>query len=60
MGPHMNSNLWPTVGPLLQQAYVDRRRAFIAAHPDLAQWPRRRSRKRKPIPGVIDALEQEG
>lgn len=61
-GAHMSPNLWPDVAPLLQARYVEQRRDWIASNPDIiAPWPQRRSRKRKPIPGLFEAAtESEG
>lgn len=53
-------NLLPVVGPLLHARYLESRRAYLAEHPELPQWKKRRSRRHRPIPGVIDALEQDG
>lgn len=55
-------NLWPSVGPLLQAAYLDRRRAWIEAHPDVVTpWPKRRTSRRKPLPGLYEAAtDSEG
>lgn len=57
-----SGNLWPAVAPLLQARYLDSRRAWIEAHPDIVTpWPKRRTSKRKPIPGLYEvAAESEG
>lgn len=61
----MRDNVLPEVSRLLQSAYHDRLRARLEAvareHPDagVTAWPARRSRKRKPIPGVHDAAADE-
>lgn len=54
------ANLWPLVGSLLQARYLEGRRAWMDAHPEITPWPRRRTSRRKPLPGVIDAQELEG
>lgn len=64
----MIDNALPIVGPLLQRAYNDdqrrRRDALADAYPaEMAhmRWPKRRSSKRRPIPGVIDVpTDSEG
>lgn len=63
----MIDNALPIVGRLLQQSYNDRQRArrnaLADAYPEMAnmRWPKRRSSKRRPIPGVIDApTDSEG
>lgn len=50
----------PWVGAVLQARWHEARRAYIQAHPDIENWPKRRSRKRKPIPGVYDLDEMDG
>jgi hypothetical protein len=56
-------NLWPVVAPLLQRAYQEHRRAWLdeasQAIPNIAVWPRRRTSKRKPLPGLIEVAEQD-
>lgn len=56
-------NLWPIVAPLLQARYREARMAYIdeAARLGLmTPWPKRRTSKRKPVPGTLEALEVEG
>ena len=54
-------NLWPVVGALLHARYLESRRAYLAEHPELPQWKKRRSRKHKPIPGLHEvATTDEG
>lgn len=54
-------NLWPQVGPVLQARYVEQRRAWIEQNPEITPWPKRRSSRRKPIPGLYEAgSESEG
>jgi hypothetical protein len=50
-------NMLPVVSPALWRAYHEKRRAWAAeiGFP----FPERRSRKRKPIPGAIDANDPE-
>lgn len=56
----ISDNLWPAVGAMLHARYVEQRAAWMARHSDIiTPWPRRRT-KRRPLPGVIDASEQEG
>ena len=50
----------PWVAGVLQGRYQDQRRAYIVSQPGLPPWPKRRSRKRKPIPGVYDLDETDG
>lgn len=60
------ANLWPAVGPMLHARKVEAQRRWLeemaAAFPELnlTPWPKRRSSKRKPPPGVYDAQEQDG
>ena len=63
----MIDNVLPIVGKLLQRQYNDdqrrRRDALADTYPEMAhmRWPKRRSSKRRPIPGVIDApTDSEG
>ena len=63
----MIDNALPVVGKLLQRQYNDdqrrRRDALADTYPEMAhmRWPKRRSSKRRPIPGVIDApTDSEG
>lgn len=60
----MHDNLWPVVGSMLQARYVAAQRARLEEaakdDPHITPWPRRRTSKRKPLPGVIDAQELEG
>jgi hypothetical protein len=53
----MLDNLLPILAPLLQRRYQDARRAYLSTtdYP----WPQRRSRKRKPVPGVLDVADDE-
>lgn len=57
-------NLWPQVSVLLQRRYLELRRAHLeeaAKHnPNITPWPQRRSRKRKPIPGLYEVFDLEG
>lgn len=60
----MRDNVLPEVSRLLQAAYHDRLRArleLVARETDnrVKPWPIRRSRRRKPIPGVFDAADDE-
>jgi hypothetical protein len=48
---------WPIVGPMLQQRYHEKQRAYRSSVG--LPWPERRSRKRKPIPGVLDVADDE-
>ena len=56
----MPDNLLPWLSGVLQSRYLDSRRAYIASRSELTQWPRRRTSKRKPLPGLLEPLEQEG
>lgn len=53
----MLDNWWPIVGPMLQQRYHEKQRAYRASVG--LPWPERRSRKRKPIPGVLNVADDE-
>lgn len=60
-------NMLPATAAVLHRRYVAQRRAWVdavrASHPEMpiAAYPLRRSRKRRPIPGVLDAAaEDEG
>jgi hypothetical protein len=59
----MIDNAWPAVAPILQRAYHEKQRAYVASvaghYAGLRPWPLRRSSKRKPIPGVY-ALVDDG
>jgi hypothetical protein len=52
----LTDNWLPIIAPLLHERYREQRRAWCAevGFP----WPERRSRKRKPIPGVIDVVDE--
>lgn len=54
----MMDNALPAVSRLLQARYVESRAAWVA-DPDngLKPLPRRRTSKRKPIPGVLDVAD---
>jgi hypothetical protein len=48
----------PWVSALLQGRWHEARRQYIESHPDIENWPKRRSRKRKPIPGLYEIVEE--
>lgn len=50
-------NLWPVVSALLHARYLESRRAYLAEHPELPQWKKKKRRggRHRPIPGVYDA-----
>lgn len=54
----MLDNYLPVIAPVLWRAYHQKRRAWAAeiGFP----FPERRSRKRKPIPGLLEPAEDEG
>lgn len=47
----------------LQDSYEERRRAYLEQaaeiEPHITAWPQRRSRKRRPEPGVFDLAEED-
>lgn len=48
----------PAVSRMLSAAYVARLEAYRVSQ-GLPPWPRRRSKRRKPIPGVYDGTSQD-
>jgi len=60
----MIDNALPMVGKLLQRRYNDERRAWVDAVantlPHLTPWPKRRSSKRRPVPGLWPADNDVG
>lgn len=54
----MIDNALPMVAAVLHRAYRENRRAYVEEASRListmSPWPKRRSSKRRPIPGVID------
>ena len=54
-------NYLPAVSKLLQARYNEARRLWVADPSNgLLPYPKRRTRKAKPIPGTLDAQEIEG
>lgn len=51
----LTDNWLPAVSDLLQRAYREQRRDYLATTD--FPWPARRSRKRKPYPGVLDVVD---
>ncbi len=60
----MIDNAWPAVAPILQRAYHEKQRAYVASvaghYPGLVLWPKRRSSKRRPVPGLWPADNDVG
>lgn len=58
----MIDNAWPAVAPILQRAYHEKQRAYVASvaghYAGLVPWPRRKNRRR-PAPGVLDWSDPE-
>lgn len=51
----MLDNWLPVVSDILHRRYREQRREYLAATD--FPWPARRSRKRKPFPGVLDVAD---
>lgn len=49
----------PAVSRLLQQRYTNGIEAYRVEQ-GLAPWPKRRSKARKPYPGLYETLQDEG
>ena len=52
----MIANVLPVLSVLLERRYREQRRSYLAEAG--FPWPERRSRKRRPIPGVLDFVDE--
>lgn len=57
----LSDRLLPAIAALLHARYLESRRAYLAEHPEIAQWKRKRRGRNRPAPGVHDvAVQDEG